>query len=56
MKKMIHVSNQGATLDTSRRNFLKLSGIGLAIAGLAIIGCDDDNDFYPMDNNQIFFF
>jgi hypothetical protein len=31
MKKTIHVSNQGATLDTSRRNFLKLSGVGLAM-------------------------
>ncbi|KMQ60766.1 Tat (twin-arginine translocation) pathway signal sequence containing protein [Chryseobacterium sp. BLS98] len=45
MKKTINVSNQGATLDTSRRNFLKLGGIGLAMAGLTLIGCDDDNDF-----------
>lgn len=56
MKKMIHVSNQGVTLDTNRRNFLKLSGIGLAIAGLTLIGCDDDNDFYPMDDSPIFDF
>jgi len=50
MKKTIHVSNQGATLDTNRRNFLKLSGVGLAMAGLTLIGCDD-NDFDFVDNN-----
>ena len=50
MKKTINVSNQGATLDTSRRNFLKLGGIGLAMAGLTLIGCDDDNDFGMMDD------
>ncbi|ROH97830.1 ferritin-like domain-containing protein [Chryseobacterium daecheongense] len=50
MRKIISVSNQGATLDTGRRNFLKLSGIGLAMAGLALVGCDDD-DFQIMDNN-----
>lgn len=49
MKKIISVSNQGATLDTGRRNFLKLSGIGLAMAGLALVGCDDD-DFQLVDN------
>ncbi|AZA83721.1 Tat (twin-arginine translocation) pathway signal sequence containing protein [Chryseobacterium lactis] len=55
MKKTIHVSNQGATLDTNRRNFLKLSGVGLAIAGLTMIGCSDDNDFqFPDNNNQVF--
>ncbi|AZA89478.1 Uncharacterised protein [Chryseobacterium nakagawai] len=54
MKKTIHVSNQGATLDTGRRNFLKLSGVGLAIAGLTMIGCNDDDDFQQMDDNQIF--
>ncbi|MGO4707919.1 ferritin-like domain-containing protein [Chryseobacterium sp. 2TAF14] len=53
MKKTIQVSNQGATLDTSRRNFLKLSGIGIAVAGLTLIGCDDDNFDY-MQNNGIF--
>lgn len=50
MKKTIQVSNQGATLDTNRRNFLKLSGVGLAMAGLTLIGCDD-NDFDYVDNN-----
>ncbi|AZB11309.1 ferritin-like domain-containing protein [Chryseobacterium sp. G0162] len=54
MKKTIHVSNQGATLDTGRRNFLKLSGVGLAIAGLTMIGCNDDDDFQQMNNDQIF--
>ena len=43
MKKTINVSNQGASLDTGRRNFLKLSGIGLAMAGLALVGCNDDD-------------
>ena len=43
MKKTISVSNGAATLDTNRRNFLKLSGVGLAIAGLALVGCDDDD-------------
>jgi hypothetical protein len=28
-------------LDTSRRNFLKLSGIGLALAGLTFVGCEE---------------
>ncbi|PIF44786.1 ferritin-like protein [Chryseobacterium sp. 52] len=54
MKKTINVSNQGATLDTGRRNFLKLGGIGLAMAGLTLIGCDDDNDFGMTDNSQVF--
>ncbi|MBL1222966.1 ferritin-like domain-containing protein [Chryseobacterium sp. L7] len=54
MKKTINVSNQGVTLDTSRRNFLKLGGIGLAMAGLTLIGCDDDNDYGMMDDGQIF--
>lgn len=54
MKKTINVSNQGATLDTGRRNFLKLGGIGLAMAGLTLIGCDDDNDFTMTDNGQVF--
>lgn len=53
MKKPIQVSNQGATLDTGRRNFLKLSGIGIAVAGLTLIGCDDD-DFEYMEPNKIF--
>ncbi|WP_415327306.1 ferritin-like domain-containing protein [Chryseobacterium sp. MMS23-Vi53] len=53
MKKTIKVSNQGATLDTGRRNFLKLSGVGLAIAGLTLIGCDDtDYDF--IGNDKVF--
>ena len=43
MKKTISVSNSKATLDTNRRNFLKLSGVGLAIAGLALVGCNDDD-------------
>jgi len=46
MKKTINVSNQGATLDTGRRNFLKLSGIGIVAAGLTLVGCDDDNFEY----------
>ncbi|WP_346985407.1 ferritin-like domain-containing protein [Chryseobacterium sp. POE27] len=50
MKKTINVSNQGATLDTGRRNFLKLSGVGLAMAGLTLIGCDD-NEFDFMETS-----
>ncbi|WP_027385438.1 ferritin-like domain-containing protein [Chryseobacterium gregarium] len=50
MKKTISVSNQGATLDTNRRNFLKLSGVGLAMAGLTLIGCED-SDFEFVDYN-----
>jgi len=53
MKKTINVSNQGATLDTGRRNFLKLSGIGLAMAGLTLIGCDD-NEGYDFMQADIF--
>lgn len=52
MKNKINVSNQGATLDTSRRNFLKLSGIGLAMAGLTLVGCDDDN--FEFADNKVF--
>lgn len=52
MKKTINVSNQGVTLDTGRRNFLKLSGVGLALAGLTMIGCDDDN--FDMVENNVF--
>lgn len=53
MKRTINVSNQGANLDTSRRNFLKLSGVGLAIAGLTLIGCDD-NEYNFMENSNVF--
>jgi rubrerythrin len=53
MKKTINVSNQGATLDTGRRNFLKLSGVGLAMAGLTLIGCDD-NDVYDFMQTDVF--
>ncbi|AZI66727.1 twin-arginine translocation signal domain-containing protein [Kaistella daneshvariae] len=51
MQKTITVSNKGATLDTSRRNFLKLSGVGLVVAGLAVVGCRDDNMDMPMNQN-----
>jgi rubrerythrin len=54
MKKTINVSNQGATLDTGRRNFLKLSGVGLAIAGLALVGCNDDDMIIDGNNNNVF--
>ena len=50
MEKPIIVSNKGATLDTSRRNFLKLGGVGLAVAGLTLAGCRNDNyQYYPND-------
>ncbi|SFI15478.1 ferritin-like domain-containing protein [Halpernia frigidisoli] len=49
MEKPIIVSNKGATLDTSRRNFLKLGGVGLAVAGLTLAGCRDDNYQYVPD-------
>ncbi len=53
MKKTIQVSSQGANLDTGRRNFLKLSGVGLAMAGFALVGCNDDAMI--IDNgNQVF--
>ena len=51
MQKTITVSNKGATLDTSRRNFLKLSGVGFVVAGLAVVGCRDDNMDMPMNQN-----
>lgn len=54
MRKTINVSNQGATLDTGRRNFLKLSGVGLAIAGLALVGCNDDDMIIDGNNNNVF--
>ncbi len=53
MEKQIQVSNKGATLDTNRRNFLKLGGVGLVVAGLTLAGCRDDNYQY-MEPNSIF--
>ncbi|QDP85714.1 ferritin-like domain-containing protein [Chryseobacterium sp. SNU WT5] len=50
MEKTVHVSNKGATLDTSRRNFLKLGGVGLMVAGLTIAGCREDDYQFPMDD------
>lgn len=50
MEKTINVSNRGATLDTSRRNFLKLGGVGLIVAGLTVAGCREDNYDFPMGN------
>lgn len=54
MKKTIDVSSQGATLNTSRRSFLRISGIGLAVAGLALVGCDDNEDFQMVVDNKVF--
>ncbi|GGG59680.1 ferritin-like domain-containing protein [Epilithonimonas arachidiradicis] len=54
MRKTINVSNQGATLDTGRRNFLKLSGVGLAIAGLTLVGCNDDDMIIGGNNGNVF--
>ncbi|MGV8915637.1 MAG: ferritin-like domain-containing protein [Kaistella sp.] len=48
MEKQIMVSNKGATLDTNRRNFLKLGGVGLMVAGLTLAGCrNDDYQYMP---------
>ncbi|TXF76301.1 ferritin-like domain-containing protein [Chryseobacterium sp.] len=52
MEKTINVSNKGATLDTNRRNFLKLGGVGLVVAGLTLAGCRDDN--YTNMNDGVF--
>lgn len=52
MEKQIMVSNKGATLDTNRRNFLKLGGVGLMVAGLTLAGCR--NDDYQYMNEEIF--
>ena len=49
MEKQIQVSNKGATLDTNRRNFLKLGGVGLVVAGLTLAGCRDDSYQYVED-------
>ncbi|KIA89835.1 ferritin-like domain-containing protein [Kaistella jeonii] len=50
MEKTVHVSNKGATLDTNRRNFLKLGGVGLVVAGLTLAGCrNDDPPYMPQD-------
>lgn len=54
MEKPIIVSNKGATLDTNRRNFLKLGGVGLAMAGLTLAGCRDDNFQYVEPNAPVF--
>ncbi|WP_312078984.1 ferritin-like domain-containing protein [Chryseobacterium sp.] len=49
MKKTITVLGK-PSLDTGRRNFLKMSGIGAMVAGLALVGCNDD-DFGDFNNN-----
>lgn len=41
MKKTITVFGK-PTLDSGRRNFLKMSGVGAMIAGLALVGCNDN--------------
>ncbi|MBF8458066.1 ferritin-like domain-containing protein [Kaistella sp. G5-32] len=46
MEKTVHVSNKGATLDTNRRNFLKLGGVGLVVAGLTLAGCRNEDMQY----------
>lgn len=46
MEKTVHVSNKGATLDTNRRNFLKLGGAGLLVAGLTLAGCRNEEMAY----------
>jgi len=43
MKKTITVFGK-PTLDSGRRNFLKMSGVGAMVAGLALVGCNDDFD------------
>lgn len=48
MKKLISVSGKDATLDTNRRNFLRLSGMGIVLAGVALTGCKDDMVDEPM--------
>ena len=40
----------GRNPDTSRRNFLKLGGIGIAMAGLTMVGCNDGDGFNFMDD------
>ncbi len=48
MEKTITVSGRKATLDTNRRNFLKLGGVGIMAAGLTLAGCNDnDYQFIP---------
>jgi len=49
LKETIEVSNGGVTLDTNRRNFLKLSDAGLVLAGPALAGCRDDDFDYPQN-------
>ena len=41
MKKSITVFGK-PSLDTGRRNFLKMSGLGAMVAGLVLVGCNDD--------------
>lgn len=51
MEKTVHVSNKGATLDTNRRNFLKLGGAGLLVAGLTLAGCRDEGMAYEQPDS-----
>ena len=51
MEKTVHVSNKGATLDTNRRNFLKLGGAGLLVAGLTLVGCRNEEMAYEQPDS-----
>ena len=53
MEKTIKVSSRNASLDTSRRNFLKLGGVGIMAAGLTLVGCNDD-DFQYIPPTDVF--
>lgn len=51
MKNLVKIQEVDPT-NNSRRNFLKMSGLGAVGAGLLLVGCnDDDTPFYPMANN-----
>ncbi len=51
-KSIINVSGEQATLDNSRRTFLKFSGMGIALAGLAFVGCEDDSTTIIQPNTK----
>lgn len=54
MEKLIKVDSQGATLNANRRNFLKLGGLGLMVAGLTLAGCNDDDDQGMVGGGDVF--
>ena len=45
-------TNETMLTNPSRRNFIKIGGLGLALTGLTLAGCSDDDDGNGNNNND----